>query len=159
MTAHGDYVLDDPGELVRFWLWHRSRLTVQGVSQTNLAKSLGVKSGTVYAWLDRHAIPTHYWNPIARFFERPSYRALEDEARVLWETPANRRGYTPLRQLQKKRRDLAEAAAAQPRELPATAELAGALRAASRVATRRRPPQTPARSVSARKSHGKRRGA
>lgn len=98
-----DPVLDDPGELVRFWLWHRYHHAVQRFTQASLASALGLKAGAVGAWIDRHAVPTIYWNPIARYFERPNYRALEDEAMVLWASSTQRRGYVPLRTRQKKR--------------------------------------------------------
>jgi hypothetical protein len=109
MTHHP--VLDDPGELFRFWLWHRFHHTVQSFSQSNLAKALGVKAATVSAWLDRYAIPTNYWTAIATHFERGNWRDLEDEAKTLWGVAANRRDYTPLYKLQKKRAETSSPAA------------------------------------------------
>ena len=96
--------LDDPGELIRFWLWHERHHTVRSFTIVKLATDLHATPKAVAAWLTRHAIPTPYWNRIARHFGRQSYRQLEDEARVLWQQPAHRRGYTPLFHLQKRRR-------------------------------------------------------
>lgn len=161
-----DPVLDDPGELLRFWLWHEYKHSVRSFKMANLAKSLHAKPAAVSAWLARHAIPSYYWNPIARHFkgDGATYRQLEDEARALWVTPANRRGYTPLRETHKKRSDLAAmvsaaSAWAPSREHPETPALVADYRASSGAAKRRRPRQPPARRATARKSHGRKPGA
>ena len=91
-----DQVLDDPGELLRFWLWYQRHQTVRRFSVSNLAKALAVHPATVSAWMERNAIPTNHWATIARHFDMENYRQIEDAAKALWADPANRRGYTPL---------------------------------------------------------------
>lgn len=108
-----DPVRDDPGELLRFWLWHERHHTVRSFQVANLAKAIKAKPGTVSAWLTRpNAIPSTYWNAIARFFGRASYRELEDEANTLWGETTERHGYVPLHKLQVKRRRHQRATAA-----------------------------------------------
>lgn len=157
-----DPVLDDPGELLRFWLWHEYRSTVRSFKLANLAKSLGAKPAAVSAWLTRHAIPSFYWNPIARHFkgESATYRVLEDEARALWEVKANQRGYIPLRALQKKRRDVAAmtSALAELRlKHPGTPGLVAEYLRQSDAAMTPRQPQRGARRAATGKDHGRRR--
>lgn len=154
-----DPVLDDPGELVRFWLWHQQRHTVRSFKIANLATALKAKPAAVGAWLSRHAIPSQYWNPIARHFERGTYRRIEDEAAVLWADPKNRKGYTPLHDLQIKRRIHAGLPSARTLEHPETPALLGEYLRQSDAATPRRQRQPPVRLGPARKSLGKRRGA
>ena len=96
-----DQVLDDPGELIRFWLWFQHHQAMRRLVLADLAHHLEIKPTRVWAWLDRHAIPTNFWNPIARYFQAFSestltYRDIEDQARELWKEPKNRLGFTPL---------------------------------------------------------------
>lgn len=142
-----DPVLDDPGELIRFWLWHRYHHAVQRVTLASLAKALGIKPGAVSAWMDRHAIPTIYWNPIARYFERPSYRTLEDEAMALWASSGHRRGYVPLRATQKKRQVPGT------RVHPETPGLIAEYLRQNGAATGSRRPRSPARRATGRRKH------
>jgi hypothetical protein len=100
-----DQVLDDPGELIRFWLWFQKHQAMRRLVLADLARHLKIKSPRVAAWLGRHAIPTNFWNPIARYFQATqTYRDIEDQARELWKEPKNRLGFTPLYQLQPGRR-------------------------------------------------------
>jgi len=158
-----DPVLDDPGELLRFWLWHEQRHTVRSFKIANLATALTANSRTVSAWIARNAIPTIYWNAIARFFGRGSYHEIEDEARLLWADKNERRGYTPLYKLQVKRAGVTQRASTRAAEPVASARLRSAgtpervgeyLRQRD-AANELHPPQRPARTGRGRRSHGK----
>jgi hypothetical protein len=97
-----DPVLDDPGELMRFWLWHQKHIDIVSFTIAHLANESPLAVG---AWLGRRrGIPTKHWNAIARYFERESYHELVDEARRLWADLKHRRGYVPLYKLKAKRR-------------------------------------------------------
>lgn len=151
-----DPVLDDPGELLRFWLWWQKHHSVRSLNISNLARALGVKPSTANSWLRRHAIPSMYWNPIAREFGLPGYRAIEDDAKDLWAVVANRRGYPALHHLQVKRRaHVADVAPMHPETPGAAAAIAGSIDAATR-SNRSRPP---ARRVTTRTARGKHVGA
>ena len=113
-----DRVLNDPGELIRFWLWYQRRGTPWHFNVGALAASLSVKSATVSAWMKRNAIPTNHWTAIARHFKLDNYRQMEDEARVLWADPANRRGFTPLYKHHVRRRRKQTDRDPTPRHLP-----------------------------------------
>ena len=155
-----DLVLDDPGELLRFWLWYQKRVAVRTFTIANLAKALRLKPATVGAWLGRHAIPTMYWNRIARYFERASYRDIEDDAIALWANADARRGYIPLHRLQVKRAATRKAArsagAPGPLRSQETPELvAEYLRESNASGARKsRRPQRLARRAGDRKTHG-----
>lgn len=99
-----DHILDDPGELIRFWLWFQKHHAMRHLVIADLARFLKLKQATVGAWLGRHAISSQYWTPIARYFGRQTHRDIEDEATQLWQEPQNRNGYVPLYQIQIKRR-------------------------------------------------------
>ena len=99
-----DPVLDDPGELIRFWLWYQRHQAMRRLVLADLARHLEIDSRRVVAWLNRNAIPTNFWNPIARYFQAThTYRDIEDQARELWKEPKNRRGFTALYQLRPNR--------------------------------------------------------
>lgn len=160
-----DPVLDDPGELIRFWLWHERHHTVRSFKVANLAKALEAKPATVSAWLTRPlAVPSTYWNAIARFFGKAAYRELEDEAVTLWRDAANRRDYIPLHQVQIKRGQMARAATASPsaagaRVHPETPLAAAAIADSFAADARRAPRRRVARRAPIRKRHGTSRGA
>lgn len=150
-----DPVLDDPGELMRFWLWWQKHHTVRSLNVSNLARALAVKPATANSWLRRHAVPSVYWNPIAREFGLESYRAIEDQAKAIWEQAANRRGYTPLHSLRVKRRRPLDAVPVHPETPAAAAAIAGSFGATTR-STRSRPT---GHRVTTRTARGKRAGA
>jgi hypothetical protein len=159
-----DPVLDDPGELLRFWLWYQKRQTVRGVMLVNLAQALQVDHRRVSAWLARNGIPSCYWNPIARSFDLQSYRDIEDEAKALWQHENNRRGYTPLYQLQsrKQRKGLSTTtiASGTPRRTPAEMPLvADAIADSIDAAKRPNPLRRSARRSKDRKTHETQAGA
>lgn len=154
-----DTVLDDPGELIRFWLWFQKHHSVRGVNLANLARAVHTKPATVGAWLTRHAIPSFYWNPIARFFGFETYRAIEDQARELWSTARNRRGYAPLERLKVKRRARTKITTpgAGGRVHPVTPIAAAAIADSIDGAKKSRPRLPTASQARGRKTHGTRR--
>lgn len=86
--------MDDPGELVRFWLQHRYH--EQGFNVPRLAAALQITPAAVGHWLrHRGPIRTPYWATIARFFGLALPDDLLSEARRLWAVPDNRRYYQP----------------------------------------------------------------
>jgi hypothetical protein len=158
-----DPVLDDPGELLRFWLWYQKRQTVRGVVLANLAQALQVDRRRVSAWLARNGIPSCYWNPIARSFDLQSYREIEDEAKALWRHDNNRRGYIPLYQSQSRQRKgliPTTTAPGTPRQMPAKmSAVADAIADSIGTAKRPNPRRLPARRSTNRKTHETQTGA
>lgn len=156
--AMTDPVLDDPGELLRFWLWHERHHTIRSFAVSNLAKAINATPGMVTAWLTRHGIPSPYWNPIARFFGKETYRQLADAAVSLWAEADHRRGYTPLHHIQVKRRHQSappttvRGARVHP-ETPAAAAAIGGSLGEARTPSR---PRRSARQATARRTRGTR---